>query len=69
MPSLRPKPESEPAIEVEERVLCIEGFRPGAVAALIEGGRYLPRNHRAVIAFPENFRALVRLEQLDDPAA
>jgi hypothetical protein len=61
MPSLRSKPGSAP-IEAEERVICVESFRPGAVAGLIERGAYLPRNHRAVIAFPEYFRALVRLD-------
>jgi hypothetical protein len=63
---LRSKPESASAIEVEERVLCVESFRPGAVAALVERGTYLPRNHRAVVAFPENFRALIPLDQIED---
>jgi len=59
----------EPAIEVDERVLCVETFRPGAVAALIERGTYLPRDHRAVRAHPQFFRALVPLERSEPEQA
>jgi hypothetical protein len=49
-----------PVIEVEA-ALCVETFRPGAVARMIERGERLPLDHQAVRSFPQYFRGLVQL--------
>jgi hypothetical protein len=38
-----------------ERVVCIEAFRPGAVARMVERGDYLRRDDPVVERFPEFF--------------
>lgn len=62
MPRLRPRrePPAEPQIEM---AICMEEFRPAAVASLIRRGQQLPVDHWAVKAHPAFFRGLVPLPQ------
>ena len=60
MPRLRREKPAEPQIEA---AICMEEFRPAAVAPLIRRGQQLPLDHPAVKAHPAFFRGLVPLPQ------
>jgi hypothetical protein len=62
MPRLRPRHE-KPAQPQIEMAICMEEFRPAAVAPLIRRGQQLPVDHWAVKAHPAFFRRLVPLPQ------
>jgi hypothetical protein len=55
---LRRKPKPAPVIEA---ALCMQTFRPGAVAVEIQRGDRLPIDHPAVTAFPSYFLGVVPL--------
>jgi hypothetical protein len=61
MPRLRPKRKPDPV--QFEGAICVEEFRAGAIAPLIQRGQQLPLDHPTVRAFPEFFRGLVRLDE------
>ena len=46
-----------------EGAICMEDFRPAAVALLFKKGQQLALDHPVVRAHPEFFRGLVRLDQ------
>jgi hypothetical protein len=63
---LRRKPKAEhPVIEA---ALCMQTFRPGAVAVEIKRGERLPIDDPAVTAFPSYFVGIVPLplEEVND---
>jgi hypothetical protein len=64
MPRLRSRVKAaEPRIEM---AICMEEFRPAAVAPLIRRGQQLPVDHWAVKAHPAFFRGLVPLPQREE---
>jgi hypothetical protein len=62
MPRLRPRRETSPEPRIE-MAICMEEFRPAAIAPLIRRGQQLPLDHPAVKAHPAFFRGLVPLPQ------
>ena len=55
---LRRKPKAAPAVEA---ALCMQTFRPGAVAVEIQRGERLPIDDPVVTAFPSYFMGLASL--------
>lgn len=51
---------------IDEPVLCVSGFRYGAIGREIQRGQYLRADHPAVVAFPQHFRVLVPLSELKE---
>jgi hypothetical protein len=62
MPRLRPRSEKPAELQIE-MAICMEEFRPAAVAPLIRRWQRLPLDHPAVKAHPGFFRGLVRLDE------
>ena len=65
MPRLRPR-QKDPPMPHLEGVICMESFRPAAVAPLYRKGLQLALDHPVVRAHPEFFRGLVRLEGVEN---
>lgn len=57
----RPKP--APRLDGSTMVVCVEGFRPGAVSRVIEKGEWIRLDSPTVGACPEGFA--VRLSDLE----
>jgi hypothetical protein len=63
MPRLRLKrPNPRPSDPTEP--ICYETFRTGAIGVLVERGEIFPVDHKFVLAYPAQFRGLVRLEEV-----
>jgi hypothetical protein len=60
---LRRKPKAAPVIEA---ALCIQTFRPGAVAVEIQRGDRLPLDDPVVTAFPGYFVGVVALPLIEE---
>ena len=58
---LRRKPKAEPITPVIEAALCMQTFRPGAVAVEIQRGERLPIDDPVVTAHPSYFVGIVSL--------
>jgi hypothetical protein len=66
LPRFRRKQPPEPAPRLEiEAAIAVETFRPGPVARMVERGDRLPLSHPTVRTFPEFFRGLVSLEEVN----
>jgi hypothetical protein len=64
---LKRKQQPSPAPSVPTEAICVEGFRPGVIAPLIERYQRLPIEHELVRNYPEFWRGLFSLsEEVND---